>query len=1710
MSRGGGLRRAGLVFAGIVMGLLGLAIGIWFYLEAARVDEIRTNIGARLQVVRDAIVAVDVVAEDALRITLRDVALHDEAGDTILTAPLVTLTLDATTLEGEGAFEFYDVELVEPSARLVQAPNGTWNFAGPLGMSAAGEPVSAEAGRPIHLRGITLRDGRVLLAMPGEAPADPEATFAVALPRTSIGGVPYQVYDLADIDAELPFVQIGGPQGWRVELASLSASLEQPAMRITQFAGTFAQEGADGVRFALDTLRFGGSALSGAGLVRFTDTGPFYDLRVQAEAVQVADLRPLMPGLPEEGAASFVLDVASLSAQRIGLRFQQLDAALLGSRALGTLDLAMGGETPVALLDADLQLDPLDLGTLHALGLVEELPVLGTVAGRVTTAGAAAGSALVDLTATLTPADEPDLTPSTILVAGEIPLGDDPAGMRLDGLVVGVQPLYLATLRAMMPENEEMLRGEVRGSLTLGGTLQEVLFRDGELTYRVADAPPSTLAQLAGRIAFTPDLQYDISAVARPLALATLTELFPGLPFQQATLAGPLRLTGDAANVDFAADLSGAAGGVAFTGSVALAEPLRFDVEGSLSAFEAGIVLQPEMPIEGPLTGNFAARGSLEDLAFDVDLAQVEGRFALDGRVLSVLDEPIFNVSGSVADFRIGALLGSPRLFPDPMTGTLSLQGGGGTPYRFDIDLAGDLGRLDLAGFYRAGVVPEYEARGVVVGLDASRLPLALTLPVSEVSGSVDIRGRGLDAQTLEGTFGFDIGDSLIGGLPLDAAVGRVTVAAGVAFVDTLRIALDRTRLDASGSWGLTAPAAEPLNFSLTAPELGMLARLLAPTELVPPQLAGSIAASGTVAGTLEDPVIVASVEGEGLRYQEWTADELAADLDVAHDPIGGWGGTLALDATDFVIPQVDAFESLRLEASGDEELLAVGMVARRDRDTDLALSGVLELEGIFPRGVGLQTMELRLDGAGWRLLEPARVRYAGSEGLTVENLQLERTGDGDGLIAVHGVVPPSGMASLTVRTVDFDLADLRRITSRAPDLGGTVNLDALLSGPVEAPEFQLSGTLHDVEVNGVATDLITVEGDYAGQRLNLLAAAPLGERELRGAGADAIAAQRHDARRRVELLAAATMEDRELFRVEGSVPLELSLADMLPSFELLRTAPLTATIMADSLPLSLVAATIPGLAEGEGVARAEVQVGGTIDIPSFGGWMLVDDGAFLVEPMGIRYTGVDADLRLEGNEVAVERVEVWSGGRAVASGSIAFPRGSAPIVALDADFNDFQVMDDPEVATVGASGELRVNGPLNAPVITGRVAVSESTFQVPELGAAGPQLELGYTDVTELAPFPETVTPPVPPLLGDIRIDGVQVSLAESVWLESDELTVQITGDLILYRAGPDLRVFGALQAVRGTYALDINAIVREFDVISGRVQFFGTGDLNPSIDIVGGYRVRGSTVGGGGGDITILIQVTGTLLTPRLQLAADTPVPLSEADLISYLIFGQPSFELGGVTRAFAEQILVQEVVGGIVATGLERPLLRAGICDWVRVRPGVTTTFTSFIAGSPLAGAVVECGWEVAPDLFLTGQAGIGGFFGGEFGEGRIGVEWQIDGEWMWEASFGTVQRDPIFRALAPSATTTQFSTDLRRRWEYGRPRTDTEIDLTPDAALPAEGPPPVPATPGVGVQPAPVEEPRADPASLRDPPPSGDPPVPEEVPPVPEGMKREGGE
>jgi translocation and assembly module TamB len=632
--------------------------------------------------------------------------------------------------------------------------------------------------------------------------------------------------------------------------------------------------------------------------------------------------------------------------------------------------------------------------------------------------------------------------------------------------------------------------------------------------------------------------------------------------------------------------------------------------------------------------------------------------------------------------------------------------------------------------------------------------------------------------------------------------------------------------------------------------------------------------------------------------------------------------------------------------------------------------------------------------------------------------------GEQEGFIMVDGRLPPTGTADLRLRAQSVDLRDIQRILPDAPVIEGILTLDAVFEGPVAAPEMRLEGSVTNLVFEDARADLVTLSADYVAQRL--------------------------------EGRALAVVDGIEIASAELSVPMVLSYEDFIPSFELRTTAPLSAAIVADSLPMALLAAAVPALENGTGIFQARVDVGGTLDVPEFQGTADIRNAAVSIVPLGTRYSDIQGRAAFTGSRIDIQTLTARNVGTLSASGFVQFVPRAGPQVNITTSLNRFRLMDDRDVATLTGTGQVTLAGQFPSPVLTGRIVLDESTIRVPEFDEET-GLEIADVDFGQIGADTLPAFALAPAFLQQLRIDALEVSLGESVWLVSQDVRVQIAGDLIVYRTARDLRLFGALEAVRGRYALRIGTIVREFDVVSGRVQFFGTGELNPALDIVAAHRVRTATAGAGP-QLTVLVNVTGTLAAPRIQLTSDTPTPLPESELLSYLIFGRPNFELGGIGGALAEQLLVQEVLGGILATELERPILEAGLCDYVRVVPGVAT-FGGLLRAdflTTLGAATIECGRELTDNVFLTVETGIGPLFGDRASLlWGVGLEWQITPEWMWEMSYGPVRRDPLLGVGRGTQTIRyQLSTDIRRRWEYGLPTRRVPIQIPDPGSPPVE--------------------------------------------------------
>jgi len=107
-----------------------------------------------------------------------------------------------------------------------------------------------------------------------------------------------------------------------------------------------------------------------------------------------------------------------------------------------------------------------------------------------------------------------------------------------------------------------------------------------------------------------------------------------------------------------------------------------------------------------------------------------------------------------------------------------------------------------------------------------------------------------------------------------------------------------------------------------------------------------------------------------------------------------------------------------------------------------------------------------------------------------------------------------------------------------------------------------------------------------------------------------------------------------------------------------------------------------------------------------------------------------------------------------------------------------------------------------------------------------------------------------------------------------------------VLSKAGKTYTPSGTLDALRGTYTLKFGQVTRDFTVERGSVRYFG--DLNAALDIRAVHVVRAVR----GEEIPVIANITGTLYAPKVTLESTFNPPISETDLVSYLVAGYPAF--------------------------------------------------------------------------------------------------------------------------------------------------------------------------------------------------------------------------
>lgn len=922
-------------------------------------------------------------------------------------------------------------------------------------------------------------------------------------------------------------------------------------------------------------------------------------------------------------------------------------------------------------------------------------------------------------------------------------------------------------------------------------------------------------------------------------------------------------------------------------------------------------------------------------------------------------------------------------------------------------ELRGPAGMIAYDGRVDGDSLGGYGVDGVLTfaTLDLRTLLDTAVTPVTSLNGTATIAMKGDSLFNLLGTTELSLDRSRFDSV-LVREGSRVQLRFGegkVRVVESDTLQIGAGRVVATGGLGLGGSVRDSLTLNIAATSLDDFRRYLrlAPSDT----LGGSLLGTVTLRGSVDTLDIDGAITGRDLAFPGVLARKVTLTptlTNVSH----AIGGKLALDADTLTLGGVRFREiggdvNLRDGRSGDYSAMAT-----EANGTVIASGGVIEMAG-DTTSVRMDALSVRMDNRQYSLQRPALVRVE-NERIVVDTIILTAD-DGSGATFAANVPDSLPMvARLALRSLP--LADISVMAQTAIPLGGDLSATLDVTGTRGSPRMTASATLNSVTAGDVKVAQVVMAGTYADRRARV------------------------DGR--------VVQADTTVLTVDGNLPVDLAL---LPRAERFPDDTMRIRVRSPRVGLDILESFTNAVADAAGAFTLNAELAGRGRQARLSGGLRVDSGRATLPKMGITLRNITANVVAENDIVRIDTLSMISGplptNTFAALGTISHP--------LNRDSTSFDVSLKARqfhaiglkrtLADLFVTADVDWKGTDDASIATGVVLVDRGDIVLPETSdkeyfSYDPS-ELGI-DIQEVGRL-GLVPRPLTPFLAGLSAENVRLAMGSDVWLRSQDANIKLTGSVNLTVSSDSifsedqLALTGELQTERGTYRLNVSPLQRTFQVESGILRFDGTPGFNPSLDIRAVYtsRVVNDTYGGKN-DVRIGVQITGTLSNPTPFLyAADSLLGLSESDLLSYVLFDQPSFSVVSPTSS-AARLVLQTLSSYVGSVATQRA---GGFVDVVQLQTGQFAGAQQNLGLGLFEGAQLAIGRQVGDRAFVSLTSGlcrIGQFLSNDY-LSSVGMK--------AEYRFGrnslsgvSVSYEPKFDKLLCSAANDRFSTSQR---QYG---------------------------------------------------------------------------
>jgi len=568
-------------------------------------------------------------------------------------------------------------------------------------------------------------------------------------------------------------------------------------------------------------------------------------------------------------------------------------------------------------------------------------------------------------------------------------------------------------------------------------------------------------------------------------------------------------------------------------------------------------------------------------------------------------------------------------------------------------------------------------------------------------------------------------------------------------------------------------------------------------------------------------------------------------------------------------------------------------------------------------RSIAVSALSLAFRRATWRLAGSARPGISWTDdSVTVDALTLADA-NGAQRVTLDGTWHTNGSGPGVKVTARGLFLDTFAPSGQQPvRYGGTLDLDATISGTNDAPAASGSLTVTNGRVRRLSYERFAGTFDYASNALQI---------DVRLDQAPGV------------WLTAKGRVPRSLF--DSQFPEQ----------------PIDVAVVSSPISLTLIEGITDVVRDVAGQIQLDVHAIGTSRDPHFDGTVNVTNGVFTVVSSGSRYRNARAALRLARDRVTVDalHVEDRNGHTLELHGSLGTHELQLGDLEISASAKQFELLRN-EFGQIQVDADLTLVGRSEAPRVAGRITLTSGTLQVDRIldrtlfqpyATEATPIPVDVDAIAALNPWEQLGLEVELHVPNTLRMVGDNVQVTTGTPLGLGNFNLRVLGDLYLYKdPGQPLYVNGSFDQVTGTYTFQ----GRRFDLDpTSSINF--RGDLNPELFVTVTRDISG---------VQTRVTIAGELRQPELRLAS-TP-PLETSDILSLIVFNTSTNQLSALQQ---QELAVR--AGTLAAGFLAAPLLSAlehtlGIST-LEIEPA-----SSARPGDPSSGARVTIGDELAPGL------------------------------------------------------------------------------------------------------------------------------------------------